>query len=240
VRFKAWSSMLESAIIGESARWGSYRKDVNPFRTGPQEQGLYALTAGPADAKSPPVLGDFDARADVGHVEHAGSAEYLADKREYRVTRSGANIWGTEDAFCFLYRKLSDDATISSDIAFQNPGKNAHRKACLMIRQSLDADAAYADVAVHGDGLISLQMRRSKGAQTTELQSPVKAPATVTLSRSGKQFTVTVKSREGEPKSLGPVTVELNDPVYCGLAVSSHERDLSETALFSNVKIVGK
>jgi hypothetical protein len=35
----------------------------------------------------------------------------------------------------------------------------AHRKAALMIRQSLDPGAAYADVALHGDGLTSLQSR---------------------------------------------------------------------------------
>jgi hypothetical protein len=272
-RFKGWSSMLESAIIGESARWGSYRKDVNSFRTGPyelytrdehwrpevnrllndyfphrtqvvlkqfQEQGLYAPAAGATDAPSRSSLGDFDSRTDVGHVEHAGTAEYLAEKREYRVTGSGANIWGAEDAFCFVYRKLSGDATISADIAFPNPGRNAHRKACLMVRQSLDADAPYADVAVHGDGLISLQMRKTKGGQTTELQSPIKGAATITISRSGNEFAVTVKAKQGEPKSLGPVTVELNDPVYVGLAVSSHERDLSETAVFSDVKVVGK
>jgi hypothetical protein len=27
-RFKAWSSLLDSAIVGESARWGSYRREV--------------------------------------------------------------------------------------------------------------------------------------------------------------------------------------------------------------------
>lgn len=271
-RFEAWSSVLNSAIVGESARWGGYRRDVHPFRTGPyelytrddhwrpevsrllndyfphrsevvlkqfQEQGLATPHADVAGAGAKPALGDFTSRDDVGHVEHPGSAEYLNDKHEYRVTGSGANIWGTEDAFCFVYRKLSGDATISADIAFPSPGKNGHRKACLMIRQSLDADAAYADVAVHGDGLISLQMRKTKGGQTTEVQSPIKAPATVTLSRKGNQFTVLVKAGEGEPGSLGPVTVELNDPVYLGLVVSSHERDLSETAVFKNVNVVG-
>lgn len=32
-----------------------------------------------------------------------------------------------------------------------------------MFRKSLDADAPYADAAVHGDGPISLQFRRRKG-----------------------------------------------------------------------------
>ncbi len=50
-----------------------------------------------------------------------------------------------------------------------------HRKAALMIRQSLEPDAAYADVALHGDGLTSLQFRPTAGAATSALAS--KRPA---------------------------------------------------------------
>ncbi len=45
-----------------------------------------------------------------------------------------------------------------------------------MIRQSLDADSAYVDVALHGDGLTSLQFREAKGAATHEVQANVSAP----------------------------------------------------------------
>ena len=46
-----------------------------------------------------------------------------------------------------------------------------HRKACLIIRQSLDSNAVYADAARHGDGLTSLQWRDAPGAVTHEVQS---------------------------------------------------------------------
>ncbi len=39
-----------------------------------------------------------------------------------------------------------------------------------MVRQSLDADSPYADIALHGSGLTSLQYRDSKGAHTHEIQ----------------------------------------------------------------------
>ena len=42
-----------------------------------------------------------------------------------------------------------------------------------MIRQGLEADAAYVDAAVHGDGLTSVQFRAEKGGQTQEVQSNV-------------------------------------------------------------------
>ena len=53
-----------------------------------------------------------------------------------------------------------------------------------MIRQSLDADSAYVDVALHGDGLTSLQFRDAKGAATHEVQANVSAPGG-SASRSG-------------------------------------------------------
>src|SRR5438034_8242660 len=46
-----------------------------------------------------------------------------------------------------------------------------HRKAVLMVRQTLDADSAYADVALHANGLTSLQYREEKGAATHEIQA---------------------------------------------------------------------
>ena len=47
---------------------------------------------------------------------------------------------------------------------FLGEGVDPHRKAGVIARTSLDADSPYADAAVHGDGLISLQFRRTKGA----------------------------------------------------------------------------
>ena len=53
---------------------------------------------------------------------------------------------------------------LAADISFPEPGGNPHRKAVLMIRQSLDAGSVYADVALHGVGLTSLQYRDAQGA----------------------------------------------------------------------------
>ena len=55
-----------------------------------------------------------------------------------------------------------------------------------MIRQSLDADSAYVDVALHGDGLTSLQFREAKGAATHEVQANVVGPARLRLEKRGK------------------------------------------------------
>ena len=187
---------------------------------------------------APRAVGEFEDHADVGKVDRPGSADYDASRKEYRVTGSGENVWGKADAFHFQWRKASGDVSIGFKVQFVGEGKNAHRKACAMVRQSLDADAPYADVAVHGDGLISLQYRREKGGVTEEVKSPVKGPAAVRLERRGDAFKLFV-APEGKPEvAVGPVTVALKDPVYVGLAVCSHDAATSDTAVFSAVSLI--
>ena len=183
-------------------------------------------------------FGLFQDHADVGASPRAGDTVYDGVTKEYRVTGGGANIWAKVDAFQFVFTKLSGDVALTADVRFIGAGVEQHRKAALMIRQSLDPDAPYADIAVHGDGLTSLQYRETPGDVTKEIRSDLKAPARVRISRQGNQFTVAVSNPGGEWKPLGPVTINLQDPLYVGLAVCSHNADVRETAVFSNVELV--
>jgi Tol biopolymer transport system component len=178
---------------------------------------------------------EFAPGVDVGKVEVSGSAKVLPDKAGYRITGSGDNIWAKADAFQFVARKVSGDLVFSMDVEWVGEGKAKHRKACAMVRQSLDADAPYADVAVHGDGLIALQYRKTKGGITFSVPTPIQAPATVRLERDGNVFTVSAAPKGKPFQPVGAVTVELTDPVYAGLAVCSHNAKESETAIFRNV-----
>ena len=114
------------------------------------------------------ATGIFEAHEDIGDTPKKGAVEYNPANGEYRITGGGANIWSTTDAFQFAWKRLSGDATATADIQFIGAGKVGHRKAVLMFRQSLEAGAAYADVALHGDGLTSLQFRPAAGAETGE------------------------------------------------------------------------
>jgi regulation of enolase protein 1 (concanavalin A-like superfamily) len=183
-------------------------------------------------------LGIFEDHADVGPVLHAGSAEYDASKRTYTIAGSGENMWFASDAFHFVWKKVSGDVTLTADIAFLGSGGEAHRKAVLMIRQSLDADSPYADVARHGDGLTSLQARDEKGVNTSEIQSAMKAPARVRIARRGDYFYIWV-AREGEELQFsgGSMRVPMHDPFYIGIGVCSHNKDTVENAVFSNVDL---
>ena len=193
---------------------------------------LLVLAAG-----APAQIGLFEAQGDVGVNPKAGSAVYDAATGEYRVTGGGENMWAAADAFHFLWKRISGDAVISADVRFLGQGVEGHRKAVLIFRQSLDADSAYADVALHGDGLTSLQYRPTAGAQTAEVRSTINAPLHLGIERRGNVFTITVSKQGGEAVTSAPATVTLADPVYVGIGACSHNANVLETAVFSNVRI---
>jgi dipeptidyl aminopeptidase/acylaminoacyl peptidase len=107
-----------------------------------------------------------------------------------------------------------------------------------MFRQSLDADAAYADAAVHANGLTSLQWREEKGAATHEVQANVSAPKRVRIMKAGAHFHLFVAG-EGEDleESGASMRVALADPYYVGIGVTAHDKDTMETADFQDVKL---
>jgi hypothetical protein len=182
-------------------------------------------------------LGIFENQTEVGNPSKAGSAELVAATGSYQVSGGGENMWFTNDAFHFVWKQVSGDFALQTAIEWRGAGGNAHRKACLMIRQSLDAGSPYVDVAVHGDGLTSLQFRESAGGVTHEIQANVSQPALVGIGRQGETFFLTLPNSTGGPLApAGPfIRIKLSDPIYVGLAVCSHDDKVLETARFSQV-----
>jgi len=183
-------------------------------------------------------IGVFENHSDVGRVLHPGSAGYDESKQSYTLTGSGENIWSTSDAFQFVWKKVSGDVALAADISFPEAGRNPHRKAVLMVRETLDPDSAYADIALHGNGLTSLQYRDQKGALTREVQANVSAPKRVRIVKRGESVYMFIARDNGLPVfSGGSTPVSLRGAFYVGIGVCSHESDVNEKAVFSNVDL---
>ena len=183
-------------------------------------------------------VGIFEGHGDVGTVLHQGSARYDSPNASYAVTGSGENMWFGIDDFQFVWKKMSGDVAISANINFVGDKGNSHRKAVLMIRQSLDGDSSAVDVARHGDGLTSLQFRDAPGANTHEVQSNVSAPQRVRIEKRGDYFYAFVSGKDGKLGAAGASTkLALDGPFYVGIGVSAHDKDDVQTAIFSNVRV---
>lgn len=183
-------------------------------------------------------IGAFTTSSDVGAPPLKGSAVFDPATREYKVTGSGADIWAKADQFHYLWREMSGDFTVSATTTFLTDG-NPHRKASIMLRKTLDTDSPFLHLAMHGDGMPSVQFRTTKADNVNTLDFPIGGPGvwTLKLARQGATVTVWV-AREGAPlKELGHTTNQLGSPVLVGLAVASHTREATNTVRFSNVSV---
>jgi TolB protein len=184
------------------------------------------------------AVGIFEGHGDVGAVNHPGKSEYDSSKQSYTLTGSGENMWFGADNFQFAWKKWSADASLTADISFVGQGGNAHRKAVLMVRQSLDPDSAYVDVALHGEGLTSLQYRDAKGAPTHEIQSNISAPARLRIEKRGDYVYMWLGRRGEKLQPAGAaIRISFGEPFYVGIGVCSHDKDAIEKAVFSNLEL---
>jgi TolB protein len=183
-------------------------------------------------------LGIFTNEGSVGQTPPGVKAQYDAAKGEYRITGGGANMWGATDAFYFVWKKVSGDVSLAADIQWVGTSAAEHRKAVLILRQSLDPGSPYADAVSHGNGLTSLQFRGAPNEQTYQIVAPEDGPSRLHIVKKGSRFTMYFGKPGGEMKSSGPVEfVTLQEPFYVGLGVCSHVATTLETAIFSNVKL---
>jgi TolB protein len=197
------------------------------------------------DTPAAQTLGVFTASSDVGTPSTIGrgSASYDPVTKVYTVEGGGENMWSTADHFHYVWKKMSGDVMLDATIEFvgTSPATGSpegHRKACLVIRQTLDADAVYADAAAHGDGLTSLQWRDTKGGVTHEVQSNIVGPKRLRIEKRGNYVSMSVAAPGEELRPAGGAArVEFSGDFYVGVAVSAHNTARLEKATFSDVDL---
>jgi TolB protein len=185
-------------------------------------------------------LGIFSSESSVGQTPSGVKASYDAAKGEYTITGGGANVWGTTDAFYFVWKKVNGDVSLSADIKWVGTSAAEHRKAMLMLRQSLEPGSLYADAVSHGNGLTSLQFRGAANENTYQVVAADTGPAPIRLriERKGSRITMYFGKPGSDLQAAGPVEfIGMPEPFYVGLGVCSHVATTLETAVFSNVKL---
>ncbi len=183
-------------------------------------------------------LGLFEAHGDVGDVGRAGSVEYDAGTGRYLVSGSGEDMWFDADAFHYVWKQVSGDVTLAADVRLPGTGGHPHRKAGLILRQSLAPEAPYADVVVHGNGLTALQYREVPGGPTREIQSNVTAPHRIRIEKEGDYVALSVAGEDGVLHTAGgTLRIRLQAPFLIGLGVCAHDNDTLAQASFSHVEL---
>ena len=174
---------------------------------------------------------------DVGSVGKIGDATYDASTQTYSVKGAGADIWGAADAFHFAWRRMSGDGVVVARVA-SVPNVNAWTKAGVMIRETLDANAANALMLVSYSKGLSFQRRvAAGGVSTATAGATAGAPYWVKLERIGDTFNAYSSSDGAAWTLVGSDTIAMGANVYVGLAVSSHTTTATATATFDHVSV---
>ncbi len=172
---------------------------------------------------------------DIGSVSVAGSAKVDASGR-FTLTTTGSDIWGREDAFHFVYYRLSGDGAI---IARVNgiESTDPYAKAGIMIRDTLGPDSRNTFLTSTLERSVSLQRRFAAGEFTydsTRWGRPM--PVWLKLEREGDQIRSFYSRNGSNWRPLTSITVSFAEETYVGLAVAG---DHSTTARFDSVEIPG-
>ena len=175
--------------------------------------------------------------ADIGNIGVTGSAIY--PNGIFTLFGSGSDINNAADAFRYVYLTGSGDCDVAAQVlTVGNIDPSA--KAGVMIRETLNPDAAnVATVVTPGNG-ISFQSRTSTGGTTSFAgNAGVQTPYWVRLIRTGNTF-----AGYGSPDGINWMQVGNTQTIgmttngyFIGLPLTSHNTSYLSTATFSSVMV---
>jgi regulation of enolase protein 1 (concanavalin A-like superfamily) len=242
VEFFAGSTLLGTDMTSPyQLTWGSVAEGTYTLTAVATDDAGASTTSSPVTitvAPQPPP-GGLPAGwsdGDIGATPIAGSASY--NNGTFTVTGSGADIWGTADAFHYAYRSWTGDGTLIARVASVPTNVNAWVKTGIMIRETLNAGSAHAFMLVSASKGVAFQRRTATGGVSTSTSGTLStAPRWVKLVRSGDTFTA-YESADGTTWTLvGSDTIPMAQTVFVGLAVTSHTTSASATCTLDNVTI---
>jgi len=154
----------------------------------------------------------------------------------FSVTGIGSDIWDRSDEFHFAYKQLSGSVKIIAKVdSLEN--MNPFAKAGIMLRETLDANAKYCALLMTPENGIRYQYRININNITDRQFDPnVAVPYWVRLERtSGGLIRAYYSANGSDWTSFGLRSLSMTDPIYVGLAVTSHDPVIPCQMQFSNV-----
>lgn len=176
---------------------------------------------------------------DIGTVGIAGSTSYESgiENGTFTVKGAGADIWGYNDTFQFVYRQLNGNGTITARVASLTNTTHTAAKAGVMIRENLNGNSKNVMVKVTPGNGIAFQYRTTTGYTLGGSYRANFAPYWVRLTRAGNTFTAYQSPNGSNWTRIDSATISMATSVYVGLAVTSHDISTLCTATINNVSV---
>ena len=174
---------------------------------------------------------------DVGNVGVPGGVDLSAYPSAIGLQGSGADIWGTADAFVFHSTPWTLDGTITARVrSVENTDPWA--KAGVMFREALTPGSRHVMLIVAPGKGIAMQYRSATGGSSSHLVlQPGTAPEWVRITRTGNTFTGEASEDGATWRTVGSVTIAMSGDAYVGLPVTSHNNATLATATFEGLRV---
>src|SRR5260370_10332862 len=109
---------------------------------------------------------------DVGSPVVAGTADYSAGDQTFYIDGAGADIYGPNDQFHYVYQTLNGNGTIVARVRYQT-NSSSWTKAGVMIKQSTTAGSSDVNALVTPDVSSSKPNINCVGDAVNGFSSPV-------------------------------------------------------------------
>jgi beta-galactosidase len=199
--------------------------------------GYESLPSIEAGAEIPGTLPPEFTSLDIGAVGLAGSASYCDG--QFTIAGSGSDIWGTTDAFQFVYTyvPVSTNCDLRAQVlSVGNTSGNA--KAALMIRESLAADSSHALVDAEPSAGLEFIWRDGTGSSASSSVVTGTSPSWIRLTRTNDTFTAFTAPDGATWTQIGsPTTVSMARGAYVGLAVCAHNNAALCSSVLQNFSV---
>jgi hypothetical protein len=172
----------------------------------------------------------------VGAVNPAGSAGFTSGV--FTIQGSGSDVWGTQDAFQYVYQSLPADGEMVVRVtSVQNT--NANAKAGIMLRASLASDSPHVILDLKPSSEIEFMTRATPSGITAWFSGANQPmPAWLKLVRTGSTVTGFSSADALTWNRVGVATVTFPSPAYIGMLVVSHASGVLNTSTFDGVAVV--
>lgn len=193
------------------------------------------VTLSGATAQPSPSLPSGQATADIGSPAIAGSTSYASGR--YTIQAAGADIWGYSDQFRYVYQPVTGDVDVVARVASISAA-DRWSKAGVMIRETMAANSRHATALTSVEKGYAFQRRAETGSISEHTSGGAgTAPGWVRLVRKGSLISA-YRSADGSTwTSMGTDSITMNDTVYVGIAVTSHNVSVATTAVVEGLKI---
>ncbi len=174
--------------------------------------------------------------SDIGAVGVPGDGGFSATTGD--IKGSGADIWGTADAFYFFRQWWTSDATATVRVQSL---EHTHRwaKFGLMFRESADPASRHVMLVVSAGAGLAMQYRaQPAGISSNVALTTGAAPEWLRLRRSGNTFTGSASEDGVTWRTVGSVTLPLDVDTFVGVAITSHDNTTLASGVFDSLSVV--